>query len=63
MIKPIKKSFIPVVSIEMRRLAATKTIPKELLLVYDRPIIELVVKEAIAAGITEIILVQEAAGR
>jgi len=38
-------------------LSATKAIPKELLPVYDRPIIEHVVKEAIAAGITEIILV------
>ena len=40
-----------------RMLPATKAIPKELLPVYDRPIIEYVVKEAIAAGITEIILV------
>jgi UTP--glucose-1-phosphate uridylyltransferase len=38
-------------------LPATKAIPKELLPVYDRPIIEQVVKEAVAAGITEIILV------
>ena len=38
-------------------LPATKAIPKELLPVYDRPIIEHVVHEAIAAGITEIILV------
>ena len=38
-------------------LNATKAIPKELLSVYDRPIIEHVVKEAIAAGITEIILI------
>ena len=38
-------------------LPATKAIPKELLPVYDRPIIEHVVQEAIAGGITEIILV------
>ena len=38
-------------------LPATKAIPKELLPVYDRPIIQHVVEEAIAAGITEIILV------
>jgi UTP-glucose-1-phosphate uridylyltransferase len=38
-------------------LPETKAIPKELLPVYDRPIIEHVVKEAIAAGITEIIVV------
>ena len=40
-----------------RMLPTTKAIPKELLPVYDRPIIEHVLKEAIAAGITETILV------
>ena len=40
-----------------RMLPATKAIPKELLTIYDRPIIEHVVQEAIAGGITEIILV------
>jgi UTP--glucose-1-phosphate uridylyltransferase len=38
-------------------LPATKAIPNELLPVYDRPVIEHVVKETIAAGITGIILV------
>tara|TARA_B110000090_G_scaffold162048_1_gene178870 strand:+ start:1901 stop:2743 length:843 start_codon:yes stop_codon:yes gene_type:complete len=38
-------------------LPATKAIPKELLPIFDRPIIEHVVHEAIAGGITEIILV------
>ena len=49
--------MIPVAGLGTRMLPATKAIPKELLPVYDRPIIEHVVKEAIAAGITEIILV------
>ena len=53
----IKKAVIPVAGLGTRMLPATKAIPKELLPVYDRPIIEHVVKEAIAAGITEIILV------
>jgi len=55
--KPIRKAVIPVAGLGTRMLPATKAIPKELLPVYDRPIIEHVVKEAIAAGITEIILV------
>ena len=38
-------------------LPATKPIPKELLPIYDRPLIEHVVKEAISAGIREIIFV------
>jgi len=57
MIANIKKAVIPVAGLGTRMLPATKAIPKELLPVYDRPIIEHVVKEAIAAGITEIVLV------
>ena len=57
MVNSIKKAVIPVAGLGTRMLPATKAIPKELLPVYDRPIIEYVVKEAIAAGITEIILV------
>jgi len=57
MIKQIKKAVIPVAGLGTRMLPATKAIPKELLPVYDRPIIEHVVREAIAAGIAEIILV------
>ena len=57
MIANIKKAVVPVAGLGTRMLPATKAIPKELLPVYDRPIIEHVVKEAIAAGITEIILV------
>jgi len=56
-IKPITKAVIPVAGLGTRMLPATKAIPKELLPVYDRPIIEHVIKEAISVGITEIILV------
>jgi UTP--glucose-1-phosphate uridylyltransferase len=38
-------------------LPATKAIPKELLTIYDRPIIEYVVREAVESGIDEIILI------
>ncbi len=51
------KAIIPVAGLGTRMLPATKAIPKELLPVYDRPIIQHVVEEAIAAGITDIILV------
>ncbi len=57
MVSKINKAVIPVAGLGTRMLPATKAIPKELLPVYDRPIIEHVVKEAIAGGITEIILV------
>jgi len=57
MIKKISKAIIPVAGLGTRMLPATKAIPKELIPVYDRPIIEYVVKEAISAGIKEIIFV------
>lgn len=57
MVAKICKALIPVAGLGTRMLPATKAIPKELLPVYDRPIIEHVVKEAIAGGVTEIILV------
>ena len=57
MVGKINKAVIPVAGLGTRMLPATKAIPKELLPVYDRPIIEHVVKEAIAGGVTEIILV------
>ena len=57
MVAKIKKAVIPVAGIGTRMLPATKAIPKELLPVYDRPIIEHVVREAISGGVTEIIFV------
>lgn len=53
----LKKAIIPVAGLGTRMLPATKAIPKELLPILDRPIIEYVVQEAIGAGITEIILI------
>ena len=47
----IRKAVIPVSGLGTRMLLATKEIPTELLTIYDRPIIEHVVQEAIAGGI------------
>ena len=56
-VKPVHKAVIPVAGLGTRMLPATKAIPKELLPIYDRPLIEHVVKEAIDGGIREIIFV------
>lgn len=53
----ITKAVIPVAGLGTRMLPATKAIPKEMLPVVDKPLIQYVVQEAIAAGITEIVLV------
>ncbi len=53
----IKKAILPVAGLGTRFLPASKSIPKEMVTVVDRPVIEYVVKEAVSAGIEEIILV------
>ncbi len=53
----IKKAILPVAGLGTRFLPASKSIPKEMVTVVDRPAIEYVVKEAISAGIEQIILV------
>ena len=56
----IKKAVIPVAGFGTRFLPASKAIPKEMLTIVDRPAIDYVVQEAIAAGIEHIILVTHA---
>ncbi|WP_068547286.1 UTP--glucose-1-phosphate uridylyltransferase GalU [Thalassotalea crassostreae] len=53
----VKKAVIPVAGLGTRMLPATKAIPKEMLPIVDKPLIQYIVKECIAAGINEIILV------
>ena len=53
----IKKAILPVSGLGTRFLPASKSIPKEMVTVVDRPAIEYVVREAVAAGIEQIILV------
>ncbi len=51
------KAIIPVAGLGTRMLPATKAIPKEMLPIVDKPLIQYVVNEAIAAGIKQIVLV------
>lgn len=53
----IKKAVIPVAGLGTRMLPASKAIPKEMLPIVDKPLIQYVVNECIAAGIKEIVLV------
>lgn len=53
----VHKAVIPVAGLGTRMLPATKAIPKEMLPIVDKPLIQYVVNECIAAGITEIVLV------
>lgn len=57
MSQQIRKAIIPVGGLGTRFLPATKAQPKEMLPVVDQPVIQYIVEEAVAAGITEIIFV------
>src|SRR5580693_5879249 len=53
----IRKAVIPAAGYGTRFLPATKAMPKEMLPIVDKPIIQIVVEEAVAAGIEEIVIV------
>ena len=55
--KPIRKAILPVGGLGTRFLPATKSIPKEMLPVVDKPLIQYAVEEARAAGIEQFIFV------
>jgi UTP--glucose-1-phosphate uridylyltransferase len=55
--KPIRKAVFPVAGLGTRFLPATKAIPKEMLPIVDRPLIQYAVDEALDAGIDQMIFV------
>lgn len=54
---PIRKAVFPVAGLGTRFLPATKAVPKEMLPVVDRPLIQYAVEEAVAAGVETLIFV------
>ncbi len=57
MASPITKAVIPVAGLGTRFLPATKAMPKEMLPVVDKPAIQYVVEEAVAAGLSDVLMV------
>ena len=55
--KQVRKAIIPAAGLGTRFLPATIAQPKEMLTIVDKPVIQYVVEEAVAAGITEILIV------
>ncbi|MDD4332017.1 MAG: UTP--glucose-1-phosphate uridylyltransferase GalU [Methanosarcinaceae archaeon] len=53
----VKKAVIPAAGLGTRFLPATKSMPKEMLPIIDKPVIQYVVEEAIASGIEDLIIV------
>jgi len=55
--KPVRKAVFPVAGLGTRLLPATKSIPKEMLTIVDRPLIQYAVDEARAAGIEQLVFI------
>ena len=53
----VRKAVIPAAGLGTRFLPATKSVPKEMLPVIDRPAIQYVVEEAVRAGLTDILII------
>src|SRR3989338_5399680 len=55
--KKVTKLIIPIAGLGTRFLPATKALPKEMLPIVDKPVLQYIVEEAVEAGITDIIFV------
>ncbi len=55
--KPVRKAVIAAAGFGTRFLPQTKAMPKEMLPIIDKPVIQMIVEEAVAAGVTDIIIV------
>ena len=53
----VRKAVIPAAGLGTRFLPATKAMPKEMLPLIDRPVIQYVVEEAVASGIDDLIII------
>jgi UTP--glucose-1-phosphate uridylyltransferase len=55
--KPVRKAILPVGGLGTRLLPATKAVPKEMLTIVDKPLIQYAVEEAIAAGVDTLVFI------
>ena len=53
----VRKAVIPAAGLGTRMLPATKTVPKEMLPLVDKPVIQYIIEEAVSAGIEDILVV------
>lgn len=53
----VRKAVIPAAGLGTRFLPATKSLPKEMLCIVDKPTLQYIVEEAVSAGITEILII------
>jgi len=59
----VRKAVIPAAGMGTRFLPATKSMPKEMLPIVDKPVLQFVIEEAVASGIDDILIVTGRAKR
>ena len=57
MTKKVRKAVIPAAGLGTRFLPVTKSVPKEILPIVDKPTIQYIVEEIVASGITDILII------
>src|SRR5580692_8165008 len=62
-IKRVRKAVIPAAGLGTRFLPASKVVPKEMLPIVDKPVIQYIVEGAVASGIEEVVLITAAGKR
>ena len=55
--QPVRKAVIPAAGMGTRFLPATKSMPKEMLPIVDKPVLQFVIEEAVASGIDDILII------
>ena len=55
--KKVRKAVIPAAGLGTRVLPATKSMPKEMLPIVDKPAIQYIVEEAVRSGMTDILII------
>lgn len=61
--KPVRKAVIPAAGLGTRFLPASKAVPKEMLPLVDKPVIQYIVEGAVASGIEEVVIVTASSKR
>jgi len=60
---PVRKAVIPAAGLGTRFLPATKALPKEMLPIVDKPVIQYIIEDAVAAGIDHVVIVTASSKR
>ena len=60
--RAVRKAVFPIAGLGTRMLPMTRAVPKEMIPVFDRPLIQYAVEEAIAAGISDLVFVTDRSG-